>query len=49
MAKYRNNLPHLGGGIFLAAGGLETTLIFAACFSILYARCVLCGHTLPAF
>jgi len=28
MAKYRNALPQLGGGLFLTDGGLETTLIF---------------------
>ena len=28
MAKYRNHLPQLGGGFYLADGGLETTLIF---------------------
>ncbi len=28
MAKYRNTLPQLGGGLFLTDGGLETTLIF---------------------
>lgn len=28
MAKYRSALPQLAGGIFLADGGLETTLIF---------------------
>src|SRR5918993_4405444 len=28
MAIYRNSLPQLGGGIFLADGGLETTLVF---------------------
>jgi homocysteine S-methyltransferase len=28
MAKYRNSLPQLAGGIFIADGGLETTLIF---------------------
>jgi S-methylmethionine-dependent homocysteine/selenocysteine methylase len=28
MAKYRNNLPQLSGGLFLTDGGLETTLIF---------------------
>ena len=28
MAKYRNNLPQLAGGLFLTDGGLETTLIF---------------------
>ena len=27
-AKYRNNLPQLGGGMFLADGGMETSLIF---------------------
>src|SRR3990167_6775411 len=27
-AKYRQNLPHLGGGLFLTDGGIETTLIF---------------------
>jgi S-methylmethionine-dependent homocysteine/selenocysteine methylase len=28
MAKYRDHLPQLGGGLFLTDGGLETTLIF---------------------
>ena len=28
MAKYRNALPQLGGGLFLTDGGIETTLIF---------------------
>ena len=28
MAKYRNALPQLAGGIFLTDGGLETDLIF---------------------
>lgn len=28
MSKYRHDLPHLKGGIFLADGGMETTLIF---------------------
>ena len=28
MNKYRHDLPHLKGGIFLADGGMETTLIF---------------------
>ena len=28
MAKYRNDLPQLKGGIFLSDGGIETTLIF---------------------
>jgi homocysteine S-methyltransferase len=28
MAKYRNALPQLSGGIFLTDGGLETTLVF---------------------
>ncbi len=28
MPKYRHALPQLSGGIFLADGGLETTLIF---------------------
>ena len=28
MPKYRNNLPQLGGGLFLTDSGLETTLIF---------------------
>ena len=27
-AKYRNNLPQLDGGMFLADGGMETSLIF---------------------
>lgn len=28
MAKYKNKLPQLSGGIFLTDGGIETTLIF---------------------
>ena len=28
MAKYRAQLPQLGGDIFMTDGGLETTLIF---------------------
>lgn len=28
MARYRNALPQLGGGLFLTDGGIETTLIF---------------------
>ncbi len=28
MAKYRNILPQLGGGLYLTDGGIETTLIF---------------------
>ena len=28
MTKYRNDLPQRRGGIFLADGGMETTLIF---------------------
>jgi S-methylmethionine-dependent homocysteine/selenocysteine methylase len=28
MARYRNNLPQLSGGVFLSDGGIETTLIF---------------------
>jgi homocysteine S-methyltransferase len=28
MALYRDRLPQLGGGMFLADGGLETTLVF---------------------
>ena len=28
MARYRNNLPQLAGGLFLTDGGIETTLIF---------------------
>jgi homocysteine S-methyltransferase len=28
MPKYRHDLPQRRGGIFLADGGLETTLIF---------------------
>ena len=28
MAKYRESLPQLGGGLFLTDGGIETTLIF---------------------
>ncbi len=28
MAKYRENLPQLNGGLFLTDGGIETTLIF---------------------
>jgi S-methylmethionine-dependent homocysteine/selenocysteine methylase len=28
MARYRNSLPQLGGGLFLADGGIETSLIY---------------------
>ena len=28
MARYRSNLPQLGGDLFLTDGGIETTLIF---------------------
>ena len=28
MSKYRNKLPQLSGGMFIADGGLETTLVF---------------------
>jgi S-methylmethionine-dependent homocysteine/selenocysteine methylase len=28
MARYKNNLPQLGGDLFLTDGGIETTLIF---------------------
>jgi S-methylmethionine-dependent homocysteine/selenocysteine methylase len=28
MARYRNSLPQLSGGVFLTDGGIETTLIF---------------------
>ena len=28
MSKYRHDLPQLKGGMFLADGGMETTLIF---------------------
>ena len=28
MAKYRDNLPQMGGGLFFFYGGIETTLIF---------------------
>jgi S-methylmethionine-dependent homocysteine/selenocysteine methylase len=28
MGRYRNELPQLGGGLFLTDGGIETTLIF---------------------
>ena len=28
MAKYRQRLPQLGGGLFLTDGGIETTLIY---------------------
>ncbi len=37
MARYRQNLPQLGGDLFLADGGIETTLIFLE------------GHELPHF
>ncbi len=37
MAKYRNALPQLGGDLFLADGGIETTLVFLE------------GHELPYF
>ncbi len=28
MGKYRNNLPQMGGGLFLSDGGMETALIY---------------------
>lgn len=28
MARHRNSLPHLGGGLYLTDGGIETTLLF---------------------
>ena len=28
MARYRDSMPQLGGGLFLTDGGIETTLIF---------------------
>ncbi len=34
MAKYRNNLPQLGGDMFLTDSGLETTLIFIDGFEL---------------
>lgn len=34
MAKYRNNLPQLNGGLFLTDSGLETTLIFIDGFDL---------------
>jgi S-methylmethionine-dependent homocysteine/selenocysteine methylase len=37
MARYRDNLPQLAGGLFLTDGGIETTLIFHE------------GHELPLF
>jgi S-methylmethionine-dependent homocysteine/selenocysteine methylase len=37
MAKYRDALPQLGGGVFLSDGGIETTLVFLE------------GHELPCF
>ena len=34
MAKYRNALPQLTGGMFLTDGGLETDLIFHEAFEM---------------
>lgn len=34
MAKYRNRLPQIGGGLFLSDGGIETTLIFKDGFDL---------------
>ena len=36
MAKYRNELPQLKGGMFLTDGGIETTLIFHAGLQLPY-------------
>ena len=36
MAKYRNRLPQLDGGLFLTDGGSETTLIFHEGFDLPY-------------
>lgn len=36
MAKYRHNLPQLRGGMFLADGGMETSLIFHDGFELPY-------------
>lgn len=34
MAKYRNRLPQMGGGLFLTDGGIETTLVFEDGFEL---------------
>jgi S-methylmethionine-dependent homocysteine/selenocysteine methylase len=34
MAKYRNDLPQMSGGLFIKNGGLETTLIFKEGFDL---------------
>jgi homocysteine S-methyltransferase len=39
MSKYRNNLPQLGGGLFLTDGGLLTTLIFHEGIELPYLAC----------
>ena len=36
MARYRNALPQLSGGLFLTDGGIETTLIFHEGFDLPY-------------
>ncbi|MEX0852694.1 MAG: homocysteine S-methyltransferase, partial [Bauldia sp.] len=36
MAKYRNRLPQLDGGLFLSDGGIETTLIYLDGFELPY-------------
>jgi S-methylmethionine-dependent homocysteine/selenocysteine methylase len=36
MARYRDNLPQLSGGVFLTDGGIETTLIFHEGFDLPY-------------
>ena len=36
MAKHRNNLPQLAGGLFLTDGGIETTLVFLEGFELPY-------------
>ena len=39
MSKYRNNLPQLGGELFLTDGGLLTTLIFHEGIELPYLAC----------
>src|SRR5919197_1557374 len=36
MAKHRNNLPQLAGGLFLTDGAIETTLVFLEGFQLPY-------------
>src|SRR5688572_9918965 len=36
MAKYRNRLPQLAGGLYLSDGGLETSLIYHDGFDLPY-------------